>query len=94
MNSGCRCDRRETPRAGSRRIGRFLRWFVPGFLLAVMPKCPVCFAAYIAMASGIGLTLPAAAFLRTALIALCVLSLACLAVACIRRWIGRAVVRH
>jgi hypothetical protein len=54
-------------------------WLVPGGLLILMPKCPVCFAAYIAAGTGIGLSLPAATGLRIALIVLCLLSLAFLA---------------
>jgi hypothetical protein len=54
-------------------------WLVPGGLLVLMPKCPVCFAAYIAAATGLGLSVPAASGLRVSLIILCMLSLAFLA---------------
>ena len=54
-------------------------WLVPGGLLILIPKCPVCFAAYIAAGTGLGLSLPAASGLRVALIGLCLLSLAFLA---------------
>lgn len=54
-------------------------WLLPSGLLILMPKCPVCFAAYIAAGTGLGLSLPAATGLRIALIALCLLSLAFLA---------------
>ncbi len=45
-------------------------WIVPGVLLALIPKCPACFAGYIALASGIGLSLPVAAGIRLGLIAM------------------------
>lgn len=54
-------------------------WLLPGGMLVLIPKCPVCFAAYIAAATGLGLSIPAASGLRVALITLCVLSLAFLA---------------
>jgi hypothetical protein len=57
----------------------FLRWALPGTVLALMPKCPACLAAYIAMASGIGLSFSAAAALRWTLIGLCSGSLVFLA---------------
>jgi hypothetical protein len=35
-----------------------------------MPKCPVCLAAYIALVSGIGISVTSAAYLGTSLLAL------------------------
>lgn len=45
-------------------------WIVPGILLVLMPKCPACFAAYVALASGIGLSLPVASGIRLGLISM------------------------
>jgi hypothetical protein len=62
-----------------RRAGRFLSWLVPGAILALMPKCPACLAAYIALGTGIGLSLPAAEHLRVGALALSAAALVALA---------------
>jgi hypothetical protein len=56
-----------------RRAARKTSWIVPGIMLVLMPKCPICLAAYIALVTGISIPIAAAAWLRGSLIALCVL---------------------
>ena len=51
------------------------KWLVPTALLVLMPKCPICFAGYIALGTGLGISLTAAAWLRTGLIAVCIAAL-------------------
>lgn len=86
MKATCSCA---APSSPTKRAFRFFRWILPGTILALMPKCPVCLAAYIALFSGIGISLPVASFLRTGLIVLCVLALVFLVVRQIRRLISR-----
>lgn len=66
-------------RAAARHCTGIARWMGPGIILALMPKCPMCLAGYIALWTGIGLSTPAAARLRTTLIVLCTVSLLILA---------------
>jgi hypothetical protein len=68
-----------------KRIFDVAAWIIPGGILTLLPKCPVCFAAYIAVGTGIGLSVPAATYLRTSLIILCVWSLSYVALKCLIR---------
>lgn len=68
---------------------RGAQWLVPGAILALLPKCPICIAAYIALGTGIGISVPAAAHVREAAIWLCVSALGFLAVRQAARLVGR-----
>jgi hypothetical protein len=50
-----------------------------------MPKCPACLAGYLALATGVGISISAASYVRTFLLTACVASLGILAVAAMRR---------
>jgi len=47
----------------------------PSAIVALLPKCPACLAAYLALGTGIGVSVTAAQWLQTAVIALCAASL-------------------
>lgn len=66
---------------GSLRAGR---WAVPAALLIFMPKCPACFAGYLALATGIGITFSAATWIRAALIVTCFATLLWLVLRAVR----------
>jgi hypothetical protein len=62
---------------------------IPVAILAVLPKCPACLAAYVALGTGIGLSLTAATYLRLLLMVACVGSLIFFVVKMIRPKIRR-----
>ena len=79
--SAC-CDAasdRKTP-TRVRRFREIFAWILPSALLVLVPKCPACLAAHVALWSGLGLSLSTAAYVRWGLLFLCVASLLVLVV--------------
>jgi len=75
--AACPCQSR--PETKPRRWSRGLAWLAPAVVLALTPKCPACVVAYVAIFTGLGLSLTTAAYLRTGAIVLAVLALTWLA---------------
>lgn len=66
MSAACPCHNRPVKRTGTVTAG-----LLSGLALLLMPKCPACVAAYIALGTGIGLTTSTVGHLRFGLILIC-----------------------
>ena len=87
-------DNAHRPASRLRHFGEMAGWIVPSATLALLPKCPVCLAAYVALATGIGISLPTATYLRVMLVVLCVASLVFIIARRLRGLLARKVSQH
>jgi hypothetical protein len=60
MNHYDCCQRGPAAPSLAKRSINDAKWIVPGAILVLVPKCPLCFAAYIAAGAGIGISLTTA----------------------------------
>lgn len=67
-----RCCQSTRPAGRMRKVAA---WLVPGTVLALMPKCPMCLAAYVALGTGFTMSYASAHLLMCSLTVLCISAL-------------------
>lgn len=60
------------PATWLRRAREAAGWILPGALLALLPKCPMCLVAYVALFSGLTMSYSSAHILMRLVTALCI----------------------
>lgn len=76
-----------TEEAGTiRRLPQALGLLFSGAMVLLVPKCPVCLAAQVALVTGVGLSIPAASQLRLGLLFTLLAVFLAFGLACFRRW--------
>lgn len=76
------------PASRWRRGGEAAGWLISGVTLVLLPKCPLCVAAYVALFSGISISVAAASTLRTSLLVMSVTALLFLILKHLRRQVA------
>ncbi|MGC3991778.1 MAG: hypothetical protein QM796_19215 [Chthoniobacteraceae bacterium] len=69
--NGCACEGPSSQATRWKCGAKITGWIVPGLTLVLMPKCPVCLAADLALLTGFGISVAAADTLKTAMLVLC-----------------------
>jgi len=76
MTAQCCCVGGRTSNRLARRFSRVTASILPGALLVLLPKCPLCLAAWLTVATGIGFSAAGAAWVCGVLVALWVAGVA------------------
>jgi hypothetical protein len=69
----------------ARRLSRAAASILPGAVLVLLPKCPLCVAAWLTAVTGVGFSATGAAWVRGMLVVLCVAAVALAAAPIVRR---------
>lgn len=69
---------RRGARSAARKGAAVAGWVLPGAVLALMPKCPLCLAGYVVVLTGIGFSASTIEYARRGVVFVCVLCLAVL----------------
>jgi hypothetical protein len=64
MASHVAAERISAPSSRMRRSLVLTRWSLPAVVLVLLPKCPACLAAYIAVGTGVSLSVTTSSYLR------------------------------
>jgi len=75
MRACCNTVSDRGPATWVRRLRDVSAWLLPSAGLVLMPKCPACLAAYVALGTGLGVSFSTATYLRWVVLFLCVASL-------------------
>lgn len=68
-------ENKEGKKKTTRRSRDVIKMAISAGVFVLIPKCPVCLAGYIALATGVGISLTTATYMRFGLIIACILSL-------------------
>jgi hypothetical protein len=93
MTGQC-CMGRRTSRRLARRLSTAAASILPGAVLVLLPKCPLCLAAWLTVATGIGFSAAGAVWLRGIVVVIWVVGVALAGAQIIRRRAFRRVLGH
>ena len=76
VQESCKCIAGAAPRRLARQLSSFMASILPAAVLLFLPKCPLCLAAWLALATGVSIPATGAAWLRASIVMLCIAALA------------------
>jgi hypothetical protein len=83
----CNDDGERRPSSLTHRVVRSVEWLFPAtisVLVVFLPKCPMCVVAYVALFTGVSISMSTARWLQILMLVLCLSALAYLAIRCWR----------